>query len=120
MKSLKAGKYRHRITIEAEQEAQDENGDITTGWADAFPAITAQYGGIPMRWLPGPGSEYLAGEATRAEVEGRMFTRYLPGITAAMRVQWDGRIWNIKAPPLVDETARREITLMVGSGANNG
>lgn len=110
---MRSQDLRHRITIESEQEVQDANGDVTTDWAPVFEDV-------PAAWLPGPGREYLASESTRAEVEGRFTIRWMPGITAAMRVQWDGRIWNIKAPPLVDETARREITLMVGSGANNG
>lgn len=114
---MRAGNLRHRIEIQSEQEVQDENGDITVGWSNAFPQFAD---GIPADWLPGPGREYLASESTRAEVEGRFVIRYLSGVTAAMRVVWDGRVWNIKAPPLLDRTARREMTLMVGSGANDG
>lgn len=110
---MKAGQFRHRITIQSEATVQDANGDITTGWADYATDV-------PAAWQAGPGREYLAGEATRAEVEGRFTIRYLSGVTAAMRVLWDGRVWNIKAPPLLDETARREMVLMVGSGANDG
>lgn len=108
---MRSQDLRHRIDIESEQTTKNADGDIVPEWlpwADDVPAA----------WRPGPGREYLASEATRAEVEGRFTIRYMPGITAAMRVRWEGRIWEIKAPPLVDETARREITLMVGSIAS--
>ena len=28
--------------------------------------------------------------------------------------------WNIKAPPIIDATARRDMTLLVGAGVNDG
>lgn len=104
---------RHRITIQTQAEVQDANGDITTGWADFAT-------NVPAAFLSGPGREYLAAEAIRAEVAGRLVIRYLPGVTAEHRVLWDSLIWNIKAPPVLDPTARREMILMVSAGINDG
>ena len=75
---------------------------------------------VPAAWQSGPGREYLAAEAIRAEVTGRFELRYMAGVTAEMRVLWDGSVFNIKAPPVVDHTARRYMTLLVGSGVNSG
>ena len=104
---------RHRITIQQQAEVQDANGDVTLAWSD-FAAS------VPASWLSGPGREYMAAESIRAEVTGRFELRYMAGVTASMRVVWDGNNYNIKAPPAVDPTGRRSMVLMVGSGANNG
>lgn len=110
---MRAGTLRHRITIQAQSEAMDGNGDVSIGWAD-FAA------NLPASWLAGPGREYLAAEAIRAEVTGRFELRHLPGVTAKMRVLWEGVVYSIKAPPAVDPTARRSMVLLVGSGVNDG
>ena len=99
---------RHRITIQAKGEVIDANGDVSVGWSD-FAAD------VPASWLAGPGREYMAAEAIRAETVGRFEIRYLPGVTAQMRILWDGAVYAIKAPPQVDPTGRREMTIMVGS-----
>ena len=110
---MKAGDYRHRIDLQAYTQTQDANGDVVGVWADFATDV-------PAAWLPGPGREYLAAESVRAEVAGRFVIRYLPGVTAQMRAVWDGQFWEIKAPPMLDKTARREMTLMVGAGVNDG
>lgn len=110
---MKPGTLRHRITIQSQAEVQDANGDMTLTWSD-FAAS------VPASWLAGPGREYMAAESIRAEVTGRFELRYLPGVTAAMRVLWGGNTYNIKGPPAVDPTGRRSMVLMVGSGANSG
>lgn len=109
---MRSGRLRHRITIQQRQEVTT-NGDRAWTWA-------AVYTDVPADFLSGPGREFLAAEAIRAETVGRFELRYLPGITADMRVLWDDQVWNIKAPPIVDQSARREMTLLVGAGVNDG
>lgn len=91
-------------------------GYTSTVWVDRLV-------GEPAGWLPGPGREFLASEALRAEVSGRFSLRWSPeaaAITAGDRVLWDGRTMEVKAPPLADKTARREITLMVSEDGTDG
>lgn len=109
---MSAGPRRHRITIQERQETT-VNGDRSWLWVDRFVDV-------PAAWLAGPGREFLAAEAIRAETVGRFETDYISGVTAAMRVLWDGQPWAIKAPPMRDPTARRSMTLMVGAGVNDG
>lgn len=101
---------RHRIDVDSKTQTVDPStGYPTTGW-------TSRLGAEPASWLPGPGREYLASEAVRAEVSGRFTIRWsaaAAAIAAGDRVTWDGRTMEVKAPPLVDSTARRWITLMV-------
>lgn len=114
---MEAGALRHRITIQLKAEIVDPStGYRTHDWVDRITDLPAQ-------WLPGPGREYLAAEAIRAEVSGRFICRWSPitaGIDASDRVLWDGRIMAIKAPPLPDDSARRTVTLMVGEGPGDG
>lgn len=114
---MRSQDLRHRITVERETEVVDPaTGYRTKAW---LPYLTD----APAAWLPGPGREYLAGEALRSEVQGRFHLRWSPEAAAIQshdRVLWDGNVYDVKSDPLVDPTARREITLMVGAGVNNG
>ena len=51
---------RHRITIQDTGEVIDANGDVSVGWSDFATDV-------PASWLSGPGREYMAAEAIRAE-----------------------------------------------------
>lgn len=110
-------RYRHRITVQYKTEVVNpETGYRETVW-------TARLTDEPAQWLAGPGREYLASEAIRASVDGRFEIRYSPEaaqVRASDRVLWDGRIMEIKAPPLPDETARRSYTLMVAETGTDG
>jgi len=112
VKSIRAGKYRHRITIQRKTEAIDPvTGYRTEVWSDYLRDVPAEF-------IAGPGREYLAAEAIRSEVHGRFAVRWSPeasGIQSHDRVLWDGRLWELKSDPLPDETARKEFTLMVGT-----
>ena len=108
---MRNGELRHRITVLSLVEVIDpDTGYRSETWT---PRLINE----PAQWLAGPGREYLASEATRATVSGRFVIRWSPGaalIKASDRVEWDGRLMQVQAPPLPDETARRELTLMVG------
>lgn len=114
---MSAGQLRHRITVQSKTSTVDPGtGYPTEGWVDR---LTDE----PAQWLAGPGREYLAGEALRAAVTGRFVIRWsaaAAAITAGDRVVWDGRSMEVKAPPLVDATARKWITLMVAEDGTDG
>lgn len=114
---MNSQELRHRITVQSKSEVVDpETGYRTLAWVDRVV-------NEPARFLAGPGREYLASEAVRAEVSGRFEIRYSPeaaAIQAGDRVLWDGRVMEIKAPPLPDETARKSLTLMVAETGTDG
>lgn len=114
---MQAQELRHRIAVQSKAETRDPStGYPTQTWADR---LTDE----PAQWLAGPGREYLAGEALRAAVTGRFVIRWsaaAAAISAGDRVVWDGRNMEVKAPPLVDETARKWITLMVAEDGTDG
>ena len=117
MSEVRQKSLRHRITIQGKADIIDPNtGYPTPGWVDRIV-------NEPAQWLAGPGREYLASEATRAEVSGRFVIRWSPEAAQVKhgdRVLWDGRVMALKAPPLPDETARRTLTLMVGEDGGDG
>ena len=110
---MRGGALRHVITLQSQAEVADGNGDVSLAWTDFATNVPASY-------LSGPGREFMAAEAIRAEIPGRFEIRYMAGVTAKMRVVWDGQVFNMKAPPAVDATGRRSMILMVGSGVNSG
>ena len=114
---MRATALRHRIIVQSKTAAVDSGtGYPTEGWTD-------RVADEPAQWLAGPGREYLASEATRAAVSGRLIVRSSAAtraITAGDRVLWDGRTMEVKAPPLPDETARRWLTLMVAETGTDG
>ena len=110
-------KMRHRITIQSKvSTVNPATGYPTLSWVD-------RVANEPADWMAGPGREYLAGEAIRAAVVGRFRIRWNPvnsAILSGDRVVWDGRTMEIKAPPQPDETARRELLLMVAEAGTDG
>lgn len=116
MAAIRSGRFRHRVTIRRNGMTRDPvTGYRTEGWYDLLVDE-------PAGWLPGPGREFLAAEAVRATVDGRIELRY-HAATAAIshgdQVLLDGETYLIQAPPLLDETLRRTVTLMVGREATN-
>ena len=114
---MRSTSLRHRITVQSKVSAVDQTtGYVTTTWVDR---VTNE----PAAWLPGPGREYLAAESVRASVSGRFTIRSFEATRAIQpgdRVLWDGRVMEVAAPPLPDETARRELILMVSESGTDG
>ncbi len=115
--ALESGALIHRITVQSKVETADpETGYRITSWSDRVVNEPAQY-------FAGPGREYLASDSLRAQVSGRFIIRWSPEaalIVAADRVLWDGRVMEVQAPPLPDETARKSLTLMVAESGTDG
>jgi SPP1 family predicted phage head-tail adaptor len=108
---MRAGDLRRQIKIQQRSTAQDTLGqpvltwtDVCTTWADIQPLS---------------GRELELAQAINAEVNHQVTIRYRTGITAAMRVLYQGRIFNIQAVMDVD-TRHKELQLMCSEGLNNG
>ena len=69
--------------------------------------------------LTGPGREFVAATAEQGETVARINMRWFPGLTADMRILWDGRVYNLK-PPETDSTERREYRIQCTDGVNDG
>ena len=102
-------RLRHEINIEAKQITRDDFGGVIETWVP----ITDEP--ILADIHPLSGREFIAAQSTQAGVTTRITIRHLPGVTAAMRVNHDGTLYNIRAV-LPDPTLVRHIALMCETG----
>lgn len=111
---MRAGKLRHRVTIQQRSAASPTNhasgekdaswGTYLTVWASVEPLT---------------GRELFAAQQVNSEVNVRIRMRYREGITHRMRVSFQGRIYDIVA--VIDREERHvELELLCTEGASNG
>lgn len=95
---MRAGQLRHLITIEDATESQDEYGEpdltwsmYTTAWAKVEPLSSR---------------ETVEARSVYQERTHRITMRHQDGITPNMRVNWDGRLFDIEGVRNVEERNR--------------
>ncbi len=96
--SLEAGRLDKRVTLQAHGITQDANGTPVEGWSDVATVWAAVE--------PLSGREFFAAAQVQAEQMQRITIRYRTGVTAAMRVAWAGRLFDITA--VIDWRERHE------------
>ncbi|HKK31096.1 MAG TPA: phage head closure protein [Alphaproteobacteria bacterium] len=120
MRGVNPGKYRHRIQIQEAVDAQDPTtGVITRTWATVSLDSDTPLDSVPARALTGQGRETHAAGTKLAETEARFEFRWFAGLTEAMRIVWDGRVYDILSID-TDETARREYRVRCKGGLTDG
>lgn len=102
---MRAGRLRHRITVQQQATGRDGHGGKTGPWTDFMADIPAAV--EPIR-----GREFAALQAAQSDVSIRFRIRFTPGITAAMRVVWEGKAYEIVGPPIDLAGLHRELELM--------
>lgn len=105
---MRAGKLRHRVTIEQPTESATGTGNVTRTWA----TFAKRHCEIE----PLTGTEFFSGAALEREVSARIRMRYLPGLTAEMRIVHGSDVWDIQSIINLD-TRNREIEVMVARSA---
>lgn len=88
---MRAGKLRHRITLQSPAVTRDEFGAEVQTWADER-TVWAQV-------EPLSGREYLEARATTQEITHRIRTRYQPdkALHPTWRVKWGARVFLIES-----------------------
>lgn len=112
-KPVRAGKLRHRVTIEREVIDIDSDGAQVPEWM-----IFA--GPVPAEIAPVSGRELLAAQAVSSKVSSRIKMRRLDGVTAGMRAVHRSTIYNIEAVIPDPDSGIRFQTLLVTDGVNQG
>jgi SPP1 family predicted phage head-tail adaptor len=79
--------YRHKIDFLKRVEGRDEYGEPVDDWR-TFTAVWAAAD-------PLLGNEYFTALTTESKVEIKFNSRYVPGITNDMRIQYDDKIYEI-------------------------
>lgn len=100
---MRAGKLRHRVTIQRAVEVQNDFGEVVTTWVTVGQAWASVE---PLR-----GREYFQAEGTQAETSTRIRMRYRNGIMPKMRVVHGSTVYDIESVMDV-ETRGRELELM--------
>ncbi len=108
---MNVGKLNRRITIQQRTEGLDSYGQPNQSWID----VATVWANIK----PIKGRELLIAQSMRSEVTHNIDIRYRTGITAAMRVNYNGRFFNIQA--VIDENERHQtLALQCTEGTNDG
>jgi SPP1 family predicted phage head-tail adaptor len=108
---MNAGRMRHRITIQQRANTPDTFGQPIESWAD----VATVWASVE----PLQGREFFAADQVNAEVTTRIRMRWRSGITAAMRVSFDSRLYDIQSV-IVSREIHDEMQLMCTEGVNDG
>lgn len=112
---MRAGKLRHRITIQALGLVQDsETGEMLQEWETVWEKVPASVEPLSARDL-------IAAQAGQSEASGRMVIRYRAGVLPTMRILHRGDVYDIQGQPMPDPDSGLEyLTILVGKGVNDG
>jgi SPP1 family predicted phage head-tail adaptor len=100
---MNPGAMRHSITIKVRPTTQNSYGEEITNilqWND----FVTRYASVS----PVTGREFYAAQQTNTKVSTKFTIRFIPGITAAMKVVYGVRTFNIIS---VQDTDERHITI---------
>ena len=84
-----AGSYRHPITFQKQAETENDYGEKVPTWDDF---ITVKAGIYPVS-----GKDYISAVEINSEITHKINLRYVPGISADMRVKFGTRIFTVIA-----------------------
>lgn len=100
---MRAGRLRHRITLQTRSATLDAAGNRPAAWTDD----ATVWGAVE----PLSGRELIAAQAAQSEVTHKLTLRWRAGVTAAMRVAFGSRTFEILSLANRDERGA-ELTLM--------
>ena len=108
---IPAGALCRRITLQQRSATLDSWGQQVTTWSDL---VTAWASIEPLE-----GRELVTAQALRAETTHKVTIRYRAGITTAMRIVYQGRIFNILSS-LDDAMNHVMLQMLCSEGLNEG
>ena len=113
-------RLRHRVAVQEQVQTQNATtGAVSVSWQNVTLSGGVVLNNVPAEVLTGQGKEMFQAETRQAEIAARINLRWFPNLTQAMRILWDGKIFNIQSIE-TDATARREYRLRCTAGVNDG
>ena len=104
---IRAGRLRHRLTLQSKAETRDAYGAAIITWTDE----ATVWGAIE----PLSGKEYFSQSTVQAEAKVRIVIRFYSGVSNSWRVKNDGLYYDIK--DVLNENSRdRMMVLMTSEG----
>lgn len=114
MRTLPAGRLRHRVRIEQIMVTLDSDGERSEAWGDVFGRL------LPAEILPVSGREFVAAAAVQSKVTTRIRIRRRTGVVPSMRALHRGVAYGIEAVLPDAESGREYLTLLCSDGAHQG
>lgn len=115
-----AYRLRHRVAIQEQIETQNSStGAMSIAWENVVLDSNTTLNDVPAEVLTGAGREFDQAGAIQGEITARINLRWFPGLTQAMRIVWDTKVFNIKSIE-TDLTGRQEYRLRCIAGINDG
>lgn len=110
---MRAGKLRHRVTIEQPGQAQDPTtGEMIPGW-QAVATVWASIEPLSVR-------DFMAAQAAQSEVSARITIRHREGLDPTMRITHRGKAYKIEGLLPDDRSGRQWLTIPVSEGVSDG
>lgn len=109
---MQAGSMRDSLTIQVRSGGNDASGEPILTWTDFATGINAMINDVS-------GREYISAQSTLNAVTTVIVIRWRLGVTAAMRINAKGVIYNIESV-LEPDNKRREMLLMCVRNVANG
>ena len=111
-----SNRFLHKVNVEQKSTTRDSHGQVSTTW-------TIVKTGIKVAIEPLRSNEFFAAQQYNSEVTTRIRASQgdVSGVTAAMRVNFGGRLFNIEGvidQYLMDNSG--EVQLMCGEHLNDG
>lgn len=111
---------RYRVAIQERIETQDETtGAISWTWQTVNDE-RGNWSSVPAQKMPLSAREFEAAAATQDQVSTRWVLRWMPGVTAKMRLVCEEIAYDINAPLEDLNTGRDYMTLSCSAGVNAG
>lgn len=101
---MNPGLFDKRIKFQTYQSTENTMGDVVSSWVDHS-----------TRWAmikTVQGKEFVQATSVRGESTVRFVIRYVAGITNTMQILYDGRTFEIIAPPINDDELNKTLTIM--------
>jgi SPP1 family predicted phage head-tail adaptor len=95
--------FPHTITFQSYTEVSDGGGGYTEEWSD-FLTTEAHVQPVSSR-------EYVRAQALQNPIDHNVYYPYQDGVTASMRILWDGKTLDIQSSPM-DQGGMGEILLV--------
>jgi len=110
---MQAGKLRHRVSLQKPVKAQNP---MTGATVNSWQEITKLWADV----VPLSAREFIAAQATQAEVTTRVTIRFRSDITSKHRIVYGDKIFNIEGVLPDPESGRDYLTLPCSEGVNDG
>lgn len=112
--AIYAGTLRHRVSIQRPIETQDqETGDPVITWESVYDRVPAAVNFMSAK-------EFVASQSVQSQIVARITIRFLPNLTADMRIVHGQNVYNPAAWLPDNDSGLEYLTAPVSTGVNDG